>query len=80
MFIMVKPDAYINMGRIISEIEAAGFKFSNIKMSRLQQAEAMHLFGGQIQKAAFAKDVLQYLMSDVVLGLEVMKDHAYVDL
>ena len=77
---MVKPDAYINMGRIISEIEAAGFKFSNIKMSRLQQDEAMHLFGGQIQKAAFAKDVLQYLMSDVVLGLEVMKDHAYVDL
>ena len=34
-FVMLKPDAYINFGKIISRIEYSGFRISNIKMSKL---------------------------------------------
>lgn len=34
-FVLIKPDAYINIGKIIDMIEQTGFKISNIKMARL---------------------------------------------
>jgi nucleoside-diphosphate kinase len=34
-FVLIKPDAYMSLGRIIEMIEAAGFKISNLKMTRL---------------------------------------------
>jgi nucleoside-diphosphate kinase len=37
---MVKPDAYKNLGKILSEIEAAGFIISNIKMAKMSVANA----------------------------------------
>ena len=36
-FVLIKPDAYINIGKIISMIEQNNFKISNIKMTRLKQ-------------------------------------------
>lgn len=31
---MIKPDAYSNIGKIISLIEMSGFKIGNIKMTK----------------------------------------------
>jgi nucleoside diphosphate kinase len=33
-FGMVKPDAYTNIGKILDQVYAAGFKVSKLKMSR----------------------------------------------
>lgn len=39
-FAMIKPDAYINIGKIIDAIYLNGFKISKLKMSRFTPATA----------------------------------------
>lgn len=37
---MIKPDSYLNAGKIINMIEENGFTIGNIKMARFTQQEA----------------------------------------
>lgn len=37
-FAMIKPDAYMEMGKVIDSIYAAGFKLNRLKMSRFSKA------------------------------------------
>ena len=37
---MIKPDAYIHIGKIVSSIEIEGFALSNIKMTRMTVNDA----------------------------------------
>ena len=37
---MIKPDAYTNIGKIISHIEQNNFGISNIKMSKFEAQDA----------------------------------------
>lgn len=37
---MIKPDAYINMGKIITAIEENGFQISNIRICKLNIKDA----------------------------------------
>ena len=48
-FVLIKPDAYIHVGKMIDMIEQAGFKISNLKMTRLQAQEAQDLLNDKIQ-------------------------------
>lgn len=73
-FALIKPDAYMNIGKIVTVIEDAGFKVSNIKMTRLQAQEAQTLFNDKISASPFAQDYVQYLTSDVSVGIELIKN------
>jgi nucleoside-diphosphate kinase len=33
-FALIKPDAYMQMGKVINEIDASGFKINRMKMSK----------------------------------------------
>ena len=44
-------------------------------MSRLQVHEAEDLIGEKIHSTPFAKDYLDFMVSDVVVGLELIKDN-----
>lgn len=61
-------------------IEQAGFKISNLKMTRLQAPEAQDLLNEKIQQTPFVQDYVQYLISDVSVGIEVLKDSGIPDL
>ena len=43
-FLLIKPYVYFNSGKIIEQVENAGFKISNLKMTRLQDKEVNKLF------------------------------------
>lgn len=34
-FVLIKPDAYLNTGKIIDALESREFKISNIKMTKM---------------------------------------------
>ena len=42
-FVLVKPDAYLAMGKVISALENDNYKISNLKMTRLKPAEIQEL-------------------------------------
>ena len=77
---MIKPDAYLNIGKLIDALEQANYRISNLKMVRLQGSEAEDMLGEKIYATPFAKDYIDYLISDVCLGLEVIKDNGLGDL
>ncbi len=37
---MIKPDCYLNIGKIVSIVEANGFTISNLKMFKMALADA----------------------------------------
>lgn len=39
-FALIKPDAYLNIGRILSIVESSGFTLGNLKMFRFGPQEA----------------------------------------
>ena len=73
-FMLVKPDAYLSIGKIIDAVEQHRYKISNIKMTRLQAQEAQDLLGEKIYQTPFAKDYIDYLISDVSVGIELLRD------
>ena len=77
---MIKPDAYLHIGKIIDAIEQHRYKISNIKMTRLQGQEAQELLGEKIYQATYAKDYIDYLTSDVSIGIELLKDNGLQEL
>lgn len=79
-FMLIKPDAYLNIGKIITMLESEDYKISNIKMSKLQANETQELMQQQFQSNMFVQEQIQYLMSDVVVGIEVIKNQAIEDL
>jgi nucleoside-diphosphate kinase len=44
-FVMIKPDCYIHMGKILDIILGANFKISQLQMARLNQSQAVSLLG-----------------------------------
>ena len=41
---MVKPDGYINLGKIIKAVEDDGFVISNLKMTKMTLADAEEFY------------------------------------
>jgi nucleoside diphosphate kinase len=37
---MIKPDAYLNIGKIITDIENSGFVISNLRMTKMTEKDA----------------------------------------
>ena len=74
-FGMIKPDAYLNMGQIISQIYQAGFKINRMKMSKFD-FESAGTFYGEHKGKHFYKGLLDFMTSDVVIGMELIAEGA----
>ena len=71
---MIKPDCYLQSGKIINLIEEAGFTIGNVKMVRLTQAEAEKFYEEHRGKAFF-RGLVEFVSSDLVVGLELIADN-----
>jgi nucleoside-diphosphate kinase len=66
--IVITPDAYLNLGKIINIIEEQGFSITNLKIARLNKQEAEKFYEQHRGKPYF-NDVVNLLSSDLVLAL-----------
>ena len=74
-FAMIKPDAYLNIGNIISQIYQAGFKINRIKMSRFDEDTA-GVFYGEHKGKHFYQNLVDFVTSDVCVGMELIRENA----
>ena len=74
-FAMIKPDAYLNIGKILTQINQAGFKINNIKMTRFDETTA-ELFYGEHKGKSFYQNLVEFVTSDVVVGMELVRENA----
>lgn len=70
-FALLKPDAYMNTGKIIDSIYRNGFIISKLKMSRFNNATAARFLGGNNSAEANS-----HLQSDVCTGMEIVAEGA----
>jgi nucleoside diphosphate kinase len=56
-------------------IEQNGFKLSNLRMLRLNQSETMELYSDK-QQNPFIQDLITFVSSDIVVGLELVRENA----
>lgn len=68
---MVKPDAYSNLGKIVAAIESAGFRISNIRMTRMTLKDAQQFYG-EHQGKPFFEELTNFICSDFIVGLELV--------
>lgn len=74
-FGMIKPDAYLNIGKIVTELCNDGFKINKLKMSRFDDNSGGQFYGEHKGKHFFP-NLLEFVTSDVCVGLELVKDDA----
>merc|ERR1712110_84111 len=74
-FGMIKPDAYKHIGKILTEIENAGFIISNLRLAKMSVANANEFYGEHKGKSFFEK-LVKFMTSDMVLGMELVADDA----
>ncbi len=71
---MIKPDGYLNMGKIINIIEDNGFIVNNCKMVKLNEQEAQRFYSDMKTKPNF-RDHALHLSSDLAVALEIVGDN-----
>jgi nucleoside-diphosphate kinase len=74
-FAMIKPDAYLNMGKIISQLSQDGFKINKLKMTRFDENTAGEFYGEHKGKHFFP-NLMEFVTSDVAIGMELVKSDA----
>ncbi len=71
---MIKPNAYLNIGKIIAETEKE-FTIANLKMFRFSQKEAKKFYGEHDGKSFFPT-LIQFMTSDYAVGMELVAQDA----
>lgn len=70
-FAMIKPDAYGNIGKILTRIEQDGFRISNIKMTKMTLKDAQEFYGEHRGKPFF-EELTNHMSSDFIVGVELV--------
>ena len=73
---MIKPDQYVNMGKIIQVIEQSGFRITNLRMLKLSTPEVQEFYAGSKGAQFLGPDLTQYISSDMVIGMELVRENA----
>ena len=68
---MIKPDSYLNIGKIIDMIYAGGFTISKLKMTKLSVDDASEFYQEHYGKN-FYKSLIEFMTSDLVVGMELV--------
>jgi len=69
---LIKPDAYNNIGRILSAITQSGLVVARLKMLRMDNDSATKFVNMQGGAEGYGADAVQHLVSDVVVAMEVI--------
>ena len=79
-FTMIKPDAMADghMGKILAHIQAAGFRFKALKMTRLSKAQAEAFYAVHAARP-FYGELVAFMSSGPVLAAVLEKDQAVAD-
>ena len=77
---MIKPDAMADghMGKILAHIQAAGFRFKALKMTRLSQAQAEAFYAVHAARP-FYGELVAFMSPGPVLAAVLEKDQAVAD-
>lgn len=79
-FTMIKPDAMADghMGKIIAHIQAAGFHFKALKMTRLSQAQAEAFYAVHAARP-FYGELVSFMSSGPIVAAVLEKENAVAD-
>ena len=73
---MIKPDGYMNIGKIIDLIyNKGGFTIGKLKLCRMSKENAA-IFYGEHQGKPFYDFLIEYITSDFIVGMELIKENA----
>jgi nucleoside-diphosphate kinase len=72
---MIKPEQYVNLGKIIQVIEQSGFRITNLRMLKLSGQETQEFFSNTGMQF-IGQDVIQFVSSDMVVGMELVRENA----
>ena len=70
---MIKPDGYLNIGKVLSLVESSGFTLGNLKTFRITQQDAEEFYAAHKGKNYF-QALTQFMCSDLIVGLELIND------
>lgn len=73
---LIKPDAYYNIGKIIDYIYQYGFTINKLKLCKFSQNDAFSFYNISQNN----QNLINYLTSDYVVGMELIKDNAIKEL
>jgi nucleoside-diphosphate kinase len=68
---MIKPNSYLQIGKILAMIERTPLRISNVKMFRFTREQAAHFYQEHAGKPFFEK-LIAFMTSDYVVGLELV--------
>ncbi len=74
-FGLIKPDAYLNIGKIIDCICQNGFSISKLKLCKMSVEDAS-IFYNNIQNQSSFQTMVNYISSDYVVGIDLIKKNA----
>ena len=73
---MIKPDGYLNIGKIIDMIyNVGGFTISRLKLCKMSLNDAAEFYGEHKGKP-FYDFLINYITSDYIVGMELVKKDA----
>jgi len=73
---MIKPDSYINIGKIIDLIyNQGGFSIKRMKMTKFRYEDAAEFYGEHKGKQ-FYDNLISFMTSDFIVGMELVKKDA----
>lgn len=70
-FAMLKPDVYMEMGKVIDAIYSGGFKINRLKMSRFNSTSVNEFYKEHIGRD-FYPGLAAHMTGDVSVGLELV--------
>ena len=74
-FALIKPDGYLNIGKIIDTIYQCDFSISRLKLCKMSPEDAF-LFCSSIQNKPSFQTEVNYISSDFVVGIDLVKKNA----
>jgi len=75
-FGMIKPDAYLNIGKIIDKVINDGiFTISKLKMSKMSIPDAQEFYQEHYGQS-FYEGLINFMTSDMVVGMELVQKDA----
>ena len=74
-FALIKPEGYLNIGKIIDMIYQCEFGISRLKLCKMSQEDAA-LFCSNIQDKSVFQSEVNYISSDFVVGIDLVKKNA----
>ena len=74
-FGLIKPDAYLNIGKIIDCIYQNGFTINRLKLCKMSIEDAS-IFYNNIQNSPSLQSMINFISSDYVVGIDLVKKNA----